>query len=164
MRVFSALLLSAALTLPMSMASAQVLPGTPPAFTLTQADLDALLASCRAGGCAGAVQAILAAARAAGLSVQELDAIIQQVATSLVEAARQDPQLAAEVSNAIEVTAAASSSAALSQALLDIVAAIDAGQIDTIDLTALAQAIDDGGDAPEFQDGGANLAEIDSNA
>jgi hypothetical protein len=142
MRVIPMLLLSAALLTPAAQTFAQTLPGTPPAFTLTQDQLAALLAQCRAGNCAASLQEILTAARAAGLSPQEFSAVVATLAATLVEATRNDPTLAAEVVAALTV-ASGQTTGDLSEVLSQIASLITTGNIDDIDLNAVALAIEE---------------------
>jgi hypothetical protein len=141
MRVIPMLLLSAALLTPAAQSMAQTLPGTPPAFTLTQDQLAALLAQCRAGNCTAGVQELIAAARAAGLSSQEFSTVVATIAATLVQATRNDPTLAAEVISALTV-AATQTRGELSDTLEQIAALISSGNINDIDLNAVAQVLE----------------------
>jgi hypothetical protein len=157
MRVIPMLLLSAALLAPAAQSMAQTLPGTPPAFTLTQDQLAALLAECRAGNCAGGIQQLLAAARAAGLSPQEFSAIVGTITATLIEAVRNDPTLAGEVVAALTV-AASQTNGNLSNVLEQVAALITSGNIDDINVEAIALSFEDD-TAP-----GPNIAIIGSDA
>lgn len=142
MRVIPMLLLSAALLAPAAQSMAQTLPGTPPAFTLTQDQLAAMLAQCRAGNCAAGVQQLIALARAAGLNAAEFSAIVATITATLVEAIRNEPALAAQVVEALTVVAS-NTAGQLAEVLTQIAALIQAGNIDAIDLTAVAAALED---------------------
>lgn len=141
MRVIPMLLLSAALLTPAAQSMAQTLPGTPPAFTLTQDRLAALLAQCRAGNCTAGVQELIAAARAAGLSREEFSAVVATIAATLIAETRNDPTLAAEVVAALTV-AAGETRGELSDTLEQLAALISSGDIDDIDLDAVAQVLE----------------------
>jgi len=139
MRMISVLMLSASLLATPSLVTAQALPGTPPAFTLSQAALNALLAQCRAGACSAGVAAIIAQARAAGLDGAQLNAVIASIAATLVEAAGDEPELATQIAAAVEVLSA-EASGELTFALEEVVALIESGAVDDVDLDAIAQA------------------------
>ncbi len=138
MRMISVLLLSAALVTPSSLVMAQTAPA---AFTLTQDQLIALLAQCRANACAAGVSQLIAQARAANLSKPEFSAVVARIAATLVQATRNDSTLQTEVIAALNL-ASAETFGSLSDALVQVVALIQSGNIDDVEEEAVAQAFE----------------------
>lgn len=142
MQILRPILFILAFAIPAQHINAQALPGTPPAFVLTQERLNAMIAQCAISNiaCLRDVRAIVAAARAAGLDNTQLKAVFGQVTTTLVVAARDGviPSI-----NAAQGTAGMRLQGEGSDEFLTMIreveAALVAGNFSSIDLTAVAQ-------------------------